>query len=106
MVAPGRHANPGFRPLAIFAPSFLDQWFVELLVVHPDYRRRGVATALMTHCASVCPAEKLFTSTNESNTPMRRLLSKLGYAPSGYVDNLDEGDPELIFVKRLRSACD
>jgi len=26
----------------------------------------------------------------------------LGYRVSGYVDNLDEGDPELIYGKQLR----
>jgi len=32
---------------------------------------------------------------------MRRLLEGLGYEGSGYVENLDWGDPELIFFKRL-----
>lgn len=25
------------------------------------------------------------------------LFAELGFKPSGYVDNLDEGDPEIIF---------
>jgi len=32
---------------------------------------------------------------------MQRLCLSLRYRVSGYVDNLDEGDPELIYVKRL-----
>jgi hypothetical protein len=36
-----------------------------------------------------------------SNTPMRELLSQLGYQSSGVVENLDPGDPELIFMKIL-----
>jgi len=91
---------------AIFAPSFFGQWFIELLVVHPGYRRLGVATALIGRCESICPAKKLFTSTNQSNTPMLLLLSRLNYKESGYVDNLDEGDPEIIFVKWLDSDFD
>ena len=86
---------------AVFAPSFFGQWFVELLIVHPEYRRQGVATVLVKQCEANCPADKLFTSTNESNTPMRLLLAKLGYSRSGQIENLDEGDPELIFVKQL-----
>jgi ribosomal protein S18 acetylase RimI-like enzyme len=86
---------------AVFAPSFFGRWFIELLVVHPDHRRQGVATALIRRCEAECPAKEIFTSTNESNTPMQRLLDGLGYERSGYVENLDPGDPEIIYFKRL-----
>ena len=46
---------------------------------------------------------KLFTSTNQSNLGMQALLVRLGYEPSGIVHNLDEDDPELIYVKRIPS---
>jgi len=32
---------------------------------------------------------------------MRELLAQLGYQSSGIVENLDPGDPELIFMKVL-----
>jgi hypothetical protein len=32
---------------------------------------------------------------------MRSLLNKLDYTYSGEVDNLDEGDPEHFFCRRL-----
>jgi GNAT superfamily N-acetyltransferase len=86
---------------AVFAPSFFGRWFIELLVVHPEHRRRDVATALVRRCGAECPEGGLLTSTNRSNAPMRRLLEGLGYEGSGYVENLDRGDPELIFFKRL-----
>jgi ribosomal protein S18 acetylase RimI-like enzyme len=86
---------------AVFTPSFFHQWFIELLLVHPDHRRQGIGTALVRACESDCVAPKLFVSTNESNLPMQALLAKLDYAPSGRVENLDEGDPELIYVKFL-----
>jgi hypothetical protein len=38
---------------------------------------------------------------HESNHPMQGLLRKLGYEPSGIINNLDEDDPELIYLKRL-----
>jgi hypothetical protein len=55
----------------------------------------------MRHLERICPSEKLFTSTNESNMPMQRLCEKLGFVRSGWIDNLDDGDPEIIFFKRL-----
>ena len=85
---------------AVLTRSFFEQYFVELLVVHPDQRRKGAATALMQHIEKIVPAEKLFTSTNQSNTPMQALCEKLGFVKSGWIDNLDEGDPEIIYFKR------
>jgi len=75
--------------------------FVELLVVHPDARRRGVGSALLAYVEKTQPGEKLFTSTNQSNIVMQTLLEKSGYVRSGQIDNLDEGDPEIIYFKRL-----
>jgi len=86
---------------AVFDGSLYDQPFVSLLFVAPERRRRGVATALMRHLEAVCPTDKPFTSTNESNAPMQRLCESLGYVRSGWIDNLDEGDPEIIYFKRM-----
>jgi ribosomal protein S18 acetylase RimI-like enzyme len=80
---------------------FFGNPFVELLIVHPQHRRRGVGQTLMRHVEKTCPSPKLFTSTNQSNLPMQKLCEKLGYVRSGYIENLDEGDPEIIYFKRL-----
>jgi ribosomal protein S18 acetylase RimI-like enzyme len=79
--------------------SFYGNGFISMLMVHPDYRRRGVGAKLMQHFESICQTAKLFTSTNLSNLPMQALLAKLGYRLSGVIHNLDEGDPELVYFK-------
>jgi hypothetical protein len=56
----------------------------------------------MRHLETISPTPLLWTSTNESNAPMRALLAAHGYIPSGAVEGLDEGDPELFFRKRVR----
>ena len=83
------------------APTFFQQGFVSLLSVRPEHRRRGVATSLMRAIEARCHGEKLFTSTNISNQPMQAVLRKLEYRLCGVIEELDEGDSELIFVKRL-----
>ncbi|NTU62653.1 MAG: GNAT family N-acetyltransferase [Chloroflexi bacterium] len=81
--------------------TFFAQGFVALVIVQPNYRRQGVGSALLRHFGVVCRTDKLFTSTNLSNSPMQLLLAKLGYKLSGVIHDLDEGDPELVYVKYL-----
>jgi ribosomal protein S18 acetylase RimI-like enzyme len=82
--------------------TFYDRGFVEMLYVEKGHRGRGIGSALMHHAAGRCEMSQLFTSTNQSNVVMQRLLAKLGFERSGIIENLDEGDPELVYVKRLQ----
>lgn len=75
--------------------------FIELLYVAETARRRGIGRALLKRLEQECKTPKVFTSTNESNGAMQRLLERLGYRPSGVIHNLDVNDPELVFVKDL-----
>lgn len=85
----------------VIAGEFFGLGFIELLMVHPDYRRRGIATSLIRSVEIDAPTEKLFTSTNQSNTAMQQLCERLGFVRSGIVENLDDGDPEIIYFKRV-----
>ncbi len=90
------------RGFAVVTRHFYGFPFVDLLVVVEPRRRDGVGTALMDRCESAHDADRIFTSTNESNTPMRRLLAKAQWEVTGLIENLDPGDPELVFVKFRR----
>lgn len=81
--------------------SFFEEWFIPLVVVSSEIRRSGAGRQIVSYMERHSSAEKIFTSTNLSNLPMRRLLEGLGYQHSGRVENLDPGDPELVFVKFL-----
>jgi len=94
LVARGR--TVGF---AIVTRHFFGFPFVDLLMVADPERRGGVGSALMEQCERSHDADRIFTSTNESNAPMRRLLAKADWSVSGVIENLDPGDPELVFVK-------
>jgi GNAT superfamily N-acetyltransferase len=84
--------------------TFYSQGFIAMLIVHPSHWRKGIGSALMKHLESLCRTVKLFTSTNELNRPAHALLLKLGYRPSGVINNLDENDPEIVYFKRLLQA--
>lgn len=88
---------------AVIEYTFFSQGFIAMLYVHREHRRQGIGSALVRRLETLCRTAKLFTSTNESNKPMQALLGKLGYARSGVIENLDAGDPEQVFVKRLQN---
>jgi len=84
----------------VLTREFFDSFFLKLVAVAEHDRGTGVGTAMIEHVIDlVPPGEKLWTSTNESNAPMRALLPRLEFVESGRIDNLDEGDPELVFVR-------
>jgi len=86
---------------AVLDHSFYGNAFLALLVVRADSRRRGFGTALLRAAEARARTPKLFTSTNASNAPMQALLDAAGYERSGVIENLDSGDPELVYVRFL-----
>lgn len=86
---------------AVVENTFFGHGFISMLMVEKESRRKGVATTLVTRLEERCETDKLFTSTNESNKPMQALMQSMSYEPSGTVYNLDDGDPELFYFKRL-----
>jgi ribosomal protein S18 acetylase RimI-like enzyme len=80
---------------------FFHQEFMELLIVHPDYWRQGVGTAIIRRLERLCATNKFFTSANQSNTRAQKTYEANGFVRSGFIENLDEGDPEIIYFKRF-----
>jgi ribosomal protein S18 acetylase RimI-like enzyme len=104
-----RHCWVGERANAVagygvLSTGFFGRDFIELVHVAADARRLGIGNALLDAIERARQADRIFTSTNESNAPMRALLEKRGYEPSGTIHNLDADDPELVFVKFRRKA--
>jgi len=81
--------------------SFYHNGCIDMIYIDSDHRRCGAGTALLKHMESLCKTPKLFTSTNLSNLAMQSLLAKLDYVLSEVIHNLDEGDPEIVYFKRL-----
>jgi ribosomal protein S18 acetylase RimI-like enzyme len=94
--------DAGVVGYVVLEHTFFGHGFVSMLVVHPDHRRAGVGSTLMRHLERACRSARIFTSTNRSNRPMQALLEGLGYVRSGIVDDLDPGDPELVYSRPLR----
>jgi ribosomal protein S18 acetylase RimI-like enzyme len=75
---------------------------LEMLMVATQHRRQGIAGALLRHLEQLAQTKKFFVTTNLSNQTMQGLLRKLEYTACGFIDQLDPGDPEIVFVKTLQ----
>lgn len=85
---------------SLLTHTFYGNAMIEVLHVAESVRRRGIGTRLVRHAVRLSETPKIFTSTNESNLPMRALLAAEGFEHTGTIHNLDEGDPELVFFRR------
>lgn len=83
---------------AVTAPvHFFARDFVELIVVHDAFRRRGVGRALLRAAVDRAGTARVFSSTNASNEAMQSLFAADGWTLSGQLEGLDEGDPEIVY---------
>ena len=86
--------------------SFYENGFIGLLIVDNSFRRMKAGTCLIEYVEKVCTTQKIFTSTNQSNRAMQVILSSVGYVRCGCIGKIDEGDPELVYYKRLRNESE
>ncbi|MGG1632582.1 GNAT family N-acetyltransferase [Rossellomorea sp. NRS-1567] len=91
--------NAGFL---IFNNHFFGNTFVCLIIVSPEERRKGNASLLLKHVEEISPSDKIFSSTNQSNEQMQKTFLANGYSQSGKIENLDPGDPEIVYYKQRR----
>ncbi|SEJ82775.1 Acetyltransferase (GNAT) domain-containing protein [Cyclobacterium xiamenense] len=86
----------------IFDYRFFDQGWIELIVIDEKYRGKGIGGKTFNLICEQCKSDKVFTSTNSSNTQMQRALEKAEFSFAGELKGLDEGDPELFYYKKVK----
>lgn len=91
---------------ALFDYRFFDLGWIELIIVGAAHRGKGIGSQAMNLICQQSKTNKVFTSTNSSNTPMQKALTKIGFSFAGKVDGLDEGDPELFYYKVTDAPAD
>jgi ribosomal protein S18 acetylase RimI-like enzyme len=87
---------------AVIGPHFFGQPILEMLMIDRSCRGQGIGRELIRRALAETAGPVLWASTNQSNLPMQGLLTELGFVRSGFVEGLDEGDPELIYRLGLR----
>lgn len=76
--------------------------WIATICVHPDYRGRGIASALLSYCEEQLKMPRIRLSVRASNSTAIRLYNKLGYQnleiwPAYYQD----GEDALVMEKKL-----
>jgi ribosomal protein S18 acetylase RimI-like enzyme len=91
------------RPVgyAVFNHDFFRQGNVDMLMLAVECRGQRIGEQLLLALENACDTPKLFCTTNVSNHRMQRLLARCGFLACGFIDELDPGDPELVYVKKL-----
>lgn len=87
----------------VWTKDFYSHYFIDLVVVHPQMRRHGVASGMIKAMENLSAGNKLFSSTNKSNKAMQGVFEREGFVKSGFITHLDRNDPELIYYKKSPS---
>ncbi|WP_428968802.1 GNAT family N-acetyltransferase [Sphingomonas sp. Xoc002] len=75
--------------------------YVNKLVVDDDYRRRGIAQALV-HALSTTLTGRIYISSGAANVPALSLINGTGWIAAGQIVGLlPQGEPELFFRRDL-----
>jgi len=85
----------------VFNHQFFRQSQIDMLMISKEYRGKRIGELLLLSLEKYADTPKMFITTNLSNHSMQKLLLRNGYKPCGYIDELDPGDPELVFVKQM-----
>ncbi len=85
----------------VWTNDFYGHYFIDLVAVHPEFRGKGAAMALIRRMETLCRGKKLFTSTNRSNKHMQHVLRKAGYVKAGFITHLERSDPEWVYYKKI-----
>ena len=73
---------------------------ITFLCVHPQYRRQGIASALLSEVEQKYSDRQLFISTESNNLIMFNLIENRNYTRSGSLSGLnDDGSDEVYFYK-------
>ena len=74
--------------------------YISFLCVHPQYRRQGIASKLLTNIETKYSDCKLFISTESNNPIMLDLIKKRDYILAGSLANInDDGSDEIYFYR-------
>ncbi len=84
----------------IFDYRFFDLGWIELIVIEEGFRAKGIGCQAIKLICEQSKTNKVFTSTNRSNIPMQKTLTKAGFSFAGEIIGLDDGDPELFYFKK------
>lgn len=83
----------------IFDYRFFDQGWIELIIIDEEYRGKGIGRKVFDLICEQCKTDKVFTSTNSSNTQMQKALAKADFCFAGKLNGLDDGDLEFFYYR-------
>lgn len=74
------------------------------IAIHPDFRRRGIGTALISHLSGELDPyhpEKILIEVNENNHKARQFYKHLGFVETGIRPRYYDDDSAILMEKEL-----
>lgn len=98
-----RTGDPEICAYAWIYEYFFGHTFLAYLAVQPQYRRNGLAGMILSETERRAVTDRVFSSTNASNSAMQAVFARHQWRRCGEIDELDPGDPEIVYVKYVTS---
>jgi ribosomal protein S18 acetylase RimI-like enzyme len=92
-------AGWAIRGYAVRRGDFLGYPLLTHLVVHPDYRKQGVARALVGYAERTMEQDRVFAVLPADYAEARSVYGALGFSVCGAVSGLMPGQEAIFFVK-------
>jgi ribosomal protein S18 acetylase RimI-like enzyme len=83
----------------IVKPDFFGHFLIEMVYLADNCRGQGYGLEMLATMQQKATTDRIFTSCNHSNTRMQHVLEREGWCYSGFINNLDPGDPEIIYCR-------
>jgi ribosomal protein S18 acetylase RimI-like enzyme len=77
---------------------------ITTIAVDPEFRRRGVGSALLEACESELPGEKIRLTVREDNLPAIRMYERFGYTYLSRVPNYYRDGRSGLVMEKTRGA--
>ncbi len=92
--------------LPYYVSSSKEHVWIKTIAVHPDYQRKGIATALLRHLKLLAGNRSVHASIIASNVKMHNLLKKAGYVQTDYFIALEKSivKTDIIMAKQKVSV--
>ncbi|MHC4820109.1 MAG: GNAT family N-acetyltransferase [Planctomycetota bacterium] len=82
--------------------DWFDSSFVSRVLVHEEFRRKGIAREFYKAVEHLSPHPRVYSSTDEVNVESMKMHESFGYEPAGHLEFLPQETREMFWFKAVQ----